>query len=474
MEQAHVERRREACSQCFQPQRVLDLELDAAGRNAATRLDASLLDGGSCQVDAQDPVTPIREIEGVLTRAATNVEHRAVDPAARLEPHHGALGSPDVPGGRAKVGVVEELHRQIMIWFMGTDDGGTASAMPDSVVSRTVDCAIVGGGPAGLSAAVNMARMRRNVLVIDDRDGRSLWSQTNRNYLGFPDGIPAAEIRRQGRRQAANYGARFLRGRVTTATREGAVFRLHVDGRAGEGAGTDANVARDDELGRALGELEATGLMEIVARTVILATGVRDPFPEFPGRDDCVGRSLFWCIACDGYESIGCNVAVVGFDDEAVQTALDILDFTERVTLVAGRADGFDVAEARLADVTAAGIPAHPCSVAEYQNDNGQISGLILGDSCRSHIPVEMVFAVRPPVARNEVAVGLGVAVDARGQVIVDTEQHTNVAGVYAAGDMTSPHNHQVSAAVHEGNEAACTANYYLYRPEQKAPVGGR
>lgn len=360
-----------------------------------------------------------------------------------------------------------------MIWAMGNDSGGPIDAMLDATV-RMVDCAIVGGGPAGLSAAVNLARMRRNVLVIDDRDGRSLWSQTNRNYLGFPDGIAASEIRRQGRRQAARYGARFLRGRVTTATREGDLFRLSVDDHAGEGAGTDVNVARDDELGRVLGEEAADGPMEILARTVILATGVRDPFPEFPGRDECVGRSLFWCISCDGFELIGCNVVVVGHDEEAVQTALDLLDFTERVTLAAGRAGGFAVPESRLADVTAAGIPVYRCSVAEYRNVNGQISRLVLGDSCRSEIPVEMVFAVRTPVARNDVAVGLGVAVDARGQVIVDSEQHTNVAGVYAAGDMTSPHNHQVSAAVHEGNEAACTANYYLYRPEQKAPVSGR
>jgi thioredoxin reductase (NADPH) len=332
-----------------------------------------------------------------------------------------------------------------------------------------VDCAIVGGGPAGLSAAVNLARMRRNVVVIDDRDGRSLWSQTNRNYLGFPEGIPAAEIRRQGRRQAAAYGAHFLRGRVTTATRDVSLFRLCVEDHAGEGAGTHVNVARDDELGRALGEEEAHGPVEVIARSVILATGVRDRFPEFPGRDECVGRSLFWCISCDGYESIGCNVAVVGFDEDAVQTALDILDFTDRVTMVAGRSEGFSVPESRLADLTASGIPIYGCSVAEYQNANGQIAALVLADSCATRIPVEMVFAVRTPVARNEVALELGVAVDARGQVIVDSEQHTNVTGVYAAGDMTSPHNHQVSAAVHEGNEAACTTNYHLYRPEQKA-----
>jgi thioredoxin reductase (NADPH) len=70
--------------------------------------------------------------------------------------------------------------------------GGPAAAV--------FDCVIVGGGPAGLSAAVNLGRFRRSVLLVDDRDGRSLWSQTTRNYLGFPDGIPAADIRLLGRR----------------------------------------------------------------------------------------------------------------------------------------------------------------------------------------------------------------------------------------------------------------------------------
>ena len=353
---------------------------------------------------------------------------------------------------------------------MSTADRTDQTDQPGEASAAVYDCAIVGGGPAGLSAAVNLARMRRKVLVIDDRDGRSLWSQINRNYLGFPAGIPAAEIRRQGRLQAANYGARFMGGRVTGATGDGGLFRLHVDHHAGRGAGTDVNVALEQELGRSLGEQEADGSAEVLARTVILATGVRDPFPEFPGRDECVGVSLFWCIACDGFESIGCNAAVVGFDEEAVQTALDLLDFTDKVTMVAGLSEGFSVPESRLADLTANGIPVYGCSVAAYENESGQISGLVLADSCATQISVEMVFAVRAPVARNRVAVALGVALDARGQVIVDSEQHTNVTGVYAAGDMTSPHNHQISAAVHEGNEAACTANYFLYRPVQKGP----
>jgi thioredoxin reductase (NADPH) len=345
----------------------------------------------------------------------------------------------------------------------------------DGAAGRVFDCAIVGGGPAGLSAAVNLGRMRRSVLVIDDRDGRSLWSQVNRNYLGFPDGIAAAEIRLQGRRQAARYGARFLLGRVTAADRDGDLFRLQVDGDMAGGAGidtagTDVNVARDEELGRALGEVQAGASEEVVARTVVLATGVRDPFPKFVGRDECVGRSLFWCIGCDGYEAIDKAVAVVGHDEEAVEMALDLLDFTARIAIAAGRPGGFSVPESRLADLPANGIAVYPSAVASYPNENGQIEALVLDDPGKTRIPVEMVFTFHTPRARNEIARQLGVDLNPVGQIIVDSEQHTNVPGVYAAGDATSVHDHQVSAAVHEGNQAAWAANYHLYRPVQKAP----
>jgi thioredoxin reductase (NADPH) len=339
---------------------------------------------------------------------------------------------------------------------------------------RQVDCAIVGGGPAGLSAAVCLARMRRSVLVIDDRDGRSLWGQTNRNYLGFPNGIPAAEIRLAGRRQAARYGAKFLSGRVFAASRDDGSFRLRVEASAGdshrETAGRVANVRRDEEIGSSLGEETVVGTVDIVARTVILATGVRDNFPRFLGWAQCVGKSLFWCIACDGYESTGKAVAVVGHDEDAVETALDLLDFTARVTIVAGRPEGFDLPERRLADLRDNGIGAYPHAVAAYANADGQIEELVLDDPDQTRLPVEMVFAYRRPTPRNEVAVALGLETNKLGHIVVNSEQHTDGPGLYAAGDVTSPHDHQISAAVHEGNQAACAANYFLYRPVQRAP----
>ena len=361
---------------------------------------------------------------------------------------------------------------------------------------REVDCLIVGGGAAGLSAAINLGRMRRSVLVVDDKD-RFRWRHPIHNYLGFPDGIKAADLRRLGRRQAAKYGAGFVIGVVATAAPDGNRFRLRIDAlRSAAPAGVagpqqpvaPAAVARppdaparesvagpavdgpDEELARTSERVQEGRPIEVLARSVILATGVRGHFPEFPGREDCVGVSLFWCIHCDGYESIDRVVAVVGHDEEAVETALDLLDFTGRVTIVAGRPEGFSVPSSRLADLEANGILAYPRAVAEYQNRDGQMQALVLDDPDRTRINVEHVYIVRPSSAATELARQLGVAVNGIGQIIVDTDQHTNVPGVLAAGDVTSPHDHQFSAAVHEGNQAACAANYRLYRPEQRDP----
>ena len=85
-------------------------------------------------------------------------------------------------------------------------------------------------------------------------------------------------------------------------------------------------------------------------------------------------------------------------------------------------------------------------------------------------IPVELVYTIRRTRAINELARQLGLELDPLGQIVVTPEQHTNVAGVYAAGDATSLHDHQLSAAAHEGNQAACGANYHLYSSLQRAP----
>jgi thioredoxin reductase (NADPH) len=331
------------------------------------------------------------------------------------------------------------------------------------------DCAIIGGGPAGLSAAVQVSRLRRSCMVLDDHEGRSLWYQVNRNYLGFPQGIPAADLRKLGRRQAAEYGAHFCNASVASITRHGGphgpfrVVTVPPDGHIESGSPEQRE--RDEMDARAEGETQITGRDVLWTSTLIFATGVVDHFPEFVGRDECVGRTLFWCILCDGYESLGKRVVILGADEEAASTALQFRQFTNTITLVAGQPE-FNLPASRLEDLEAGGITALAGRVQDYPNADGCVTALVLEDGTR--VPLDMIFAIQEKHPRTELARTLGVQCDGQGYIAADDEQKTNVPGVYAAGDVTRKFNHQISSAVHEGGMAAAAANYYLYGRLQK------
>lgn len=348
------------------------------------------------------------------------------------------------------------------------------------------DCVVVGGGPAGLSAAVQLGRLRRSVLIVDDDAGRSLWSQVTRNHLGFPDGVSAADLRLLGQRQAVRYDAELRSGRVTglrrARTADGG-FVVTVSARSvadtaaedEELPGTAHNREREHRAGRQLGERLTKRPTEIRARTVLLGTGVVDEFPAFVGRDLCVGISLFWCIVCDGYEAIGKRVAVVGDDEDAVSTALGLRRFTDEVVLVTGRRPRTPAA--RLAQVEGRGIVVHRDPVAEYRHQNGQIECLVLGprdarvrtdtsrrdDRGNVRVDCDMVFVSAPRQPRVRLATRLGATVDALGYLVVDGAGRTSVRGVYAAGDVTAGHAHQVIAAADGGAIAATAVNWDLY-----------
>ena len=334
-----------------------------------------------------------------------------------------------------------------------------------------IDCLVIGGGPAGLAAAVQLARLRRSCVVVDDDAGRSLWSQVTRNYLGFPDGIAAADLRLLGQRQAVGHGVRLRSGRVRSLRR----------GRDGGFVAASEHASDTDELstpglaehrdrerahGARLGERGTRGSHRMVARMVILASGVVDAFPAFEGRDACVGVSLFWCIVCDGYEATGRHVTVVGDDDEAIGTAFGLLHFTERVTLVTGARRRRARGRTRLAELERRGVRVVRGPVTRYLHTDGRIERLELGDAAR--IECEMVFVSSPKRPRTELARRLGARVDATGYLLVDEGGRTSVPGLYAAGDVLAGHAHQVAAGVAAGARAATAANYDLYDPVER------
>lgn len=309
-------------------------------------------------------------------------------------------------------------------------------------MDKVYDCIVVGGGPAGLSAAIYLGRMRRSVLVIDSEEGRSSWQQVNRNYLGFPDGIHATALREIGREQASRYGAEFLGARVSGVRQEGVGRELRFC----------VQTAQTRE--------------ELVSRTLILATGVRDRFPEFQGSDDCIGRSMFWCIICDGYEATGKRIVVLGHEKRAASLALELLHFTTDVVLVSwdGRLD-LDGKMLRALDGHKVRVYDRDC-VSFTCSSEGMVTSLQLDDG--EKLEFDMLFVAQRIEPNNELAKQLKLPLDENGFIVADAEACTNVEGVFAAGDVTRLFNHQITSAVHEGGMAAAAANYHLYEDWQK------
>lgn len=301
------------------------------------------------------------------------------------------------------------------------------------------DALVVGGGPAGLSAAVYLGRGRRSSVVFDcPRPGRSDWGQFNQNYLGFPDGISIDDLSTLGRRQAEKFGATLVGDEVQIIERD-----------------EDGFIART-----------ADGAWH--GRAVILATGVQDRWAGFPSFEEFIGKTMHWCIACDGYEMDGQRVVVVGNDEHAAVMAMQMLQFRPRsVTVLTNHgALGIEPETTRLLE--AQDIPLVIDRIANVRaSETGVFDALELerGDD----LVLDHLFSVQGARPNTALAVSLGVRLNEDGYIEADTEGRTNVPGVFAAGDVTRLFSHQVVTAAHEGSAAASAILYDLFREEQEA-----
>lgn len=288
---------------------------------------------------------------------------------------------------------------------------------------------IVGGGLAGLSAAVYLGRAKRDTLLIDSGKSMARWEPDVQNYLGFPDGVSGEELLARGRTQARRYRVRFAREHITSARRspDGA-FVL-----CGEKA-------------------------VYQCRSLLLATGIFHIPPDIPGVKPCLGHSMFFCKDCDGYRVQGKTIAIYGWRNESVQYALSMLLYSPCVTIVTdGRAPQWDRQhERRLREYK---IPVYRCAIANVRRRHSQMCALVLNDG--AEILAEALFVTRGDVYFNHLARSLGARIDADGEVIVDLDMRSTVAGLYAAGCVT-PANCQMIIAAGQGATAAQSINRQL------------
>jgi thioredoxin reductase (NADPH) len=297
------------------------------------------------------------------------------------------------------------------------------------------DCLVIGAGPAGLSAAIYMGRFLRRTLVLDSGSGRSTFEQVNDNYLGFPNGIQVKELRELGRQQAERFGAEFVDTEVESMHREDTNF------------------------------LARTTSGEFVGRTVILCTGVCDIWPEIPNVLDYVGKTLFWCITCDGFRALNKRVVLFGNDDDAATTACQFQHYTRDLIFIS-QPGGLECSDDKLGDMQTHDVPITEGEPATVEGTPDKIEAVLLKDGRK--IEADVMFSLLGCTPNNKLALDLGLKVDKQGYVIMDQEGYTSVPGVFCAGDLAKMHTHQVVSAAHQGAEAGQTANYYLYAGYQK------
>jgi thioredoxin reductase (NADPH) len=267
----------------------------------------------------------------------------------------------------------------------------------------TLDCVIVGAGPAGLTAGDYLRRFHRTVTIFDDDDSRAKRIPRSHNYPGFPEGITGPALLARMREQLDAVGGEIETARVTHVRREEGAFRV------------------------------ATARRTVRARTVLLATGVRDNEPAIEGVADVRAHGLLrQCPICDGFEFSDCNIAVVGAGIHGMREALFLRDYSARVTLIGAHGAGDIPAEchAPLAERGIARIDVAPVRV---RRADGGIA-LTLSDGGEHRFDV--MYSALGCVPHSQLAAEVGAALDEGGNIVVDAHCRTSARGVYAAGDV--------------------------------------
>jgi thioredoxin reductase (NADPH) len=301
------------------------------------------------------------------------------------------------------------------------------------------DTVVIGGGPAGLTASIYLARFRRSVLVLDQGSGRWDTAEVNENYFGFPQGIYTRQLRELGLQQAQKFGVVYKNESVSEV--------------------------RGEPLQDGTRFAVQSSTQTYAARTLIIATGVRDYYFGLPEHNAYLGTSLFWCITCDGPKTLGKKVVLIGNTDEVACTTLQFLNYTKDLTLVTN-STALNISAKWQERLHKFNVPIVCEKVTGLEGEDRHIHAVRLEGG--QEIPAQLVFNEQGARPNSDLAVSLGVKVDEKKYILADHEQRTNVPFLYAAGDVTRLFSHQIVTAAHEGSMAAQAANYDLYLPEQK------
>ncbi len=291
------------------------------------------------------------------------------------------------------------------------------------------DCIIVGAGPAGLTAAIYLARFHLSIRLFDSGSSRAAMIPCTHNHAGYPEGIGGKALLGLMLAQAEKYGARREEKRVTAIERDGEDFRIVTD----------------------------TG--SYAARTVLLATGVVNHRPNIlpEVHDPALERGMIrYCPICDGYEVTDKRVGVVGTGDHGTREALFLRGYTRDVTLISPEAEHLldDACAAKLDEAGIVRVQG-PCGGWVIEGD------LLALDTARGRMRFHSVYPALGSRIRSHLAVAAGARASDEGCLEVDDHQRTTVPGLFAAGDVVKGLD-QISHAMGEAGVAATTIRNLL------------
>jgi thioredoxin reductase (NADPH) len=295
-------------------------------------------------------------------------------------------------------------------------------------MQKSWDCLVVGGGPAGLTAATYLSRFRRTVLVADSGASRAALIPRSHNYPGFPGGISGRDLLKEQRRQAASAGATLIRGAVSSLQH------------------------RDEEtfVANVGGEI-------ITAARVVLASGLVDDKPQFASGFQLIDRAAIrFCPICDAPEALDQRIGVLGPPNHAWRKAVFLRTYSREVILLPfGSAEMDEDARHALSTV---GVEVLHEPVVDLED---------LGNAVRvsaetgAHRTVDVLYVAMGANIRSELAIRLGAEANPAGCLVVDGKQRTSVPGLYAAGDVTNEL-HQISVATGQAAIAATNIHHSL------------
>jgi thioredoxin reductase (NADPH) len=304
---------------------------------------------------------------------------------------------------------------------------------------ETVDIAIIGGGPAGLTAALYAARARARTVVFETGlpGGQIVTTDWVENYPGFPEGLSGAELGELMHKQAENFGAEF---------------------RTFASVDSIAPLDLDFVITNSEGE-------QVLARAVILATGAVPKRLNVPGEAEFTGRGVSWCATCDGALFRDKVVAVIGGGDAAVEEAIFLTKFASKVYVIHRRDElrATKCIQERCFENEKIEMKWSRV-ITEVRGADGKVAGVQLtatDGAPDEFLPLDGIFIFVGVDPKSELVAGL-CELDAAGFVKIDHNGLTSYPGLYAAGDVTDSDLKQVVTAAAKGASAAFEALRYI------------